>query len=1134
MSFRRASIFWLARAVAVLAFSASHVVAVTVNTGDGLAVTFADTDGSIIAVAVNGTAVPLVPGAVNGLSMCVGHPITPYVLQHLDFDAGVGPVASAQNEKWDGYGSYVTWLADGGIDNSGHLLLGNGVALGVGMAMASALPATPGSRVRISWYARSASVETTHILCVRIYNAEGQDITSTSNTPTGWGYTGTSLAHGVWGFGCSQPDTWEYVERFYPVSTDATYIRVSLRHWTGGDHLLHIDDFSLDVVGGIEWSDRIPILGAISSIAGGFTQSVDVPGQDLHVDTTVTAGSGQLGVDVALQDTASPLVGRAIQLYWTVPVSAEGQQWWDDIDTARTIVPGTLYRNTFDHTLHPISLYPYSSVAGAGYGLSLSVPQDVPQAQRFEYDAAVGLSSVWEIGLSPVTAKLGLGYASMSASLVRHDPHWGFRAATQRYYELHPDYFEKRTTREGAWMWPIHPSQIANPMDFGFAFLETHPMTEAELDLCDALGIGVFYYTSPWDPWQPWGAVPEKPSYEERVAKLESWAAGENGIVTWLPDGGVGDSAHLLLGDGDVTGAGMALAEPFAVQAGQQITIGWDARVADPATLQILCVRIFNAVGEDITYASGAPAGWGWSSGSAAHFVAGIAASAPDVWEHFSYIYTLPLDAAAMRVSLRYWNSGDGQVHIDNLQIDAVSPPVTYLQMDFEVEDGTWVSAQNADWEDPGPIWYRVPRQESAQAVMNCSVLDAEGRYFIDGHSYLWNDWFSGNWSQAWPVNPDPDLPGLNTFDLFRDQWIYYGLDRNAGVYIDSVTTSSISSWENHRTDHMAFVDWPLTFSWGNGMPVQIGPQAHAEFFQAISAEVRGLGKCMMLNTFPTAMRFHAHSGDILGSEISQLVESDADSRVRRTLARHRIVSNLLQWGWSSPEYATYEQIEEFIRGQLFWGFYPAISTAGGMESGDPLNRYFSHPELYNRDRPLFVQYIPVIRQLSTAGWEPITHATAGPDVDVERFGSLSVGTMLLTVRGTDGVAADTTVTVDLTGCGLNSATFPIQAYEVLAGVSLAVQRLSNPPRAQFAVSLAAGEVGVYEFAVPSADLDDDGDVDLADFHTFAFCFNGPNRSMPTPSCVIADFDDDGDVDLSDFSVFQQCFNGPNRSPACP
>jgi PhoPQ-activated pathogenicity-related protein len=78
-------------------------------------------------------------------------------------------------------------------------------------------------------------------------------------------------------------------------------------------------------------------------------------------------------------------------------------------------------------------------------------------------------------------------------------------------------------------------------------------------------------------------------------------------------------------------------------------------------------------------------------------------------------------------------------------------------------------------------------------------------------------------------------------------------------------------------------------------------------------------------------------------------------------------------------------------------------------------------------------------------------------------------------------------------------------------------------------------EVRVIPDVLPYiADLDQDADVDLWDFATFAACFNGPNRPFADfGSGRPADFDNDNDVDLSDFAVFQACFNGPNRPPAC-
>ncbi len=1116
----------------------SQAPGITLDTGDGLSVTFFDPDGAVTAVRVDDDAVPLVPGETGGLSLQWGSRIPPSGVLAFDFDADGGPWTTARNADWDDAGPYVTWVPDGGTGDSGHLLLSDGVTEGAGMAIEAPVPVPTGSTVRISWQARAASVETTQILCVRLFDAQGHDITATAPVPPGWCWTSTSQAHGVWGLPCSEPDVWEHFEQTYRLSPDAASIRVSLRHWTGGDHLVHIDDLRIDVIGGIEWDDRIPVLGPISPIAYGFVQSVDLPGYDVHVETTVTASAGHLRVGITLQDVSEPLTDRPVLVHWILPVAAEGWYWWDDIDTRHTIAPGTTAGNTFDLSGHAVSLYPFSSISDVSFGLSLAVPIDEPMAQRFEYDPATGLCSVWEIALSPLTTRLGPGRASASLAVLHHDPAWGFRAAARRYYAIFPDYFVKRTTREGAWMYPIHPSQIPAPEDFGFAFHETWPLDEAERAVCAQHGIGIFYYTEPWLAWQAWGDTPDKPPYEERVALLESWAT-ENSqpFTTWVPDGGVGDTGHLLLGDGTSLGAGMATVEPFPVQGGQRVSISWQARVASTETTQILCVRLFDSQGSDITQATAAPAGWFWSSTSQAHVVCGIVNSLPDAWEPFSYLYALPPEATAMRLSLRYWNGGDHYVHIDDLCVEDTSEPTTYLTMDFDADGGPWVSAQNANWEEAGPIWLRAPRQQTAQAVINSSPLDSDGRYFIDSSSYLWHEWAPDSWNQAWPINPDPDLPDPNAFDLYREHWILHRIEETDGVYIDSVTAfDGVGGWQSRRDDHLAASDVPLTFSWTDGGAAQLAPQSHAEFLDPIAREVRSQGKLMMLNLFPKAMRFHAQNADIMGSEVSHLVESDTFSRLRRTLARQRIVSNLLQWGWDSPTYITYAEMEQFIRGQLFWGFYPAVSSAGGMLTGGTPDRYFLHPELYERDRPLFQLYMPVIRELSSAGWEPITHATATPTGDVERFGGFARGSVLLTVRGPEGAALDAEVMLDLAACGLASEFRPVDSMDVLADQPLGIERLSEPARARFTVSLAAGEVGVYRFQpVPlaSADFDQDCDVDQEDFGHLQACLTAPTVPQDDPACLDARLDADVDVDRDDFAIFQRCMSGANV-PADP
>jgi hypothetical protein len=58
-------------------------------------------------------------------------------------------------------------------------------------------------------------------------------------------------------------------------------------------------------------------------------------------------------------------------------------------------------------------------------------------------------------------------------------------------------------------------------------------------------------------------------------------------------------------------------------------------------------------------------------------------------------------------------------------------------------------------------------------------------------------------------------------------------------------------------------------------------------------------------------------------------------------------------------------------------------------------------------------------------------------------------------------------------------------------------------------------------------DFDVDGDVDVADYVTFAACAGDPDVAPPaTSSCNMADADADGDVDLADFAEFQVALTG--------
>src|SRR5262249_2104032 len=140
-----------------------------------------------------------------------------------------------------------------------------------------------------------------------------------------------------------------------------------------------------------------------------------------------------------------------------------------------------------------------------------------------------------------------------------------------------------------------------------------------------------------------------------------------------------------------------------------------------------------------------------------------------------------------------------------------------------------------------------------------------------------------------------------------------------------------------------------------------------------------------------------------------------------------------------------------YLRQALLFGYFPGFSGT-----------YWDSSTAYERDRPLFKQYIPLIQTEAAAGWQPVTYVTSSdPATLVERFGSPS--TFYFSAQNTGSATSSPTFTIDGASLGISS-TATATAKELLSGQTLTVTRSGN--NLTLSDSLSASESALYKITV--------------------------------------------------------------------
>lgn len=272
-----------------------------------------------------------------------------------------------------------------------------------------------------------------------------------------------------------------------------------------------------------------------------------------------------------------------------------------------------------------------------------------------------------------------------------------------------------------------------------------------------------------------------------------------------------------------------------------------------------------------------------------------------------------------------------------------------------------------------------------------------------------------------WGNNPDPNLPAARGFANKGT----YELDRLAphvgwsdkpnpgteGVYIDSM-----EGWcelHNYNHDHWRVTQFPLTFDPINHRKVSLlnfwGMYA---FIREASTRAHAHNQLLFGNdAFYRRWQF-APWVDIPGREYTWTDAAgkltpvaDADFLFLRAMAGKKPYLMLM-----NNRYDVGSVMEPYMQRCLFYAVFPSAFMAN-----QAMNEvaYFSNPDWYNRDRELFKMYIPMVRQLDEAGWEPVTLATVEPtSARVERYGSVAAKALAFTVHNPGSSTGDVTLTI--------------------------------------------------------------------------------------------------------------------------
>lgn len=232
------------------------------------------------------------------------------------------------------------------------------------------------------------------------------------------------------------------------------------------------------------------------------------------------------------------------------------------------------------------------------------------------------------------------------------------------------------------------------------------------------------------------------------------------------------------------------------------------------------------------------------------------------------------------------------------------------------------------------------------------------------------------------PALPPSSVSLPRTPEQFAAAQSRPGLD---GEYIDS-SEGYVTALLDFDRSHFAGMRTPLVFDAKTKRPAIYRGLVAFEYVEKIASDVHKRGRLAMANSTPGQFFWLVPQLDVVGTETNWNWNdrwspmSDADLLYRRALCYGKPYCFLMNTDFDK---FGADYVEKFMKRSLAYGMFPGFFSADASTK-----HYFSNPELYERDRPLFKKYMPLCKAVAEAGWEAQTGATSSDEqVYVERFG---------------------------------------------------------------------------------------------------------------------------------------------------